>query len=274
MPPARRGVVVEEPDRAHPGSLVPRGGTGHEHPGLARAVQQRRLAVGDRSSTRRPHGFGGGPDAEADAAEEGDAQQQLDRPEGAREPFGPARCPEGGGAVEDRHRHDGPERGRADDPLELRDAGEPPATAVQAEPDVDGGAHGQQEEDDQREGRDPEGGVKCVEPHARGRDTRRGRCRRGRSPGGIAHGCRGRGGGSPGRSPSRALHGPGSGASRDGAVHGESGGLTERRTANVPPHDCRVCLRATERRPMSDNHPRSIARSTSASRSRRRPPIP
>ena len=183
IPPARAGSSSRNPTGRTPEARVPRGGTGHEHAGLARAVQQRRLAVGDRGSTGARTEFGGRPDAEADAAEEGDAQQQLDRPEGAREPFGPRASPRGR-----RHRRRPPSpRGtrarprrrsaRARGRLRTASGGlyrpRRMLTAVRTD---------SEEQDDQREGRDREWGAQVRRAGARGRGTRQPRCRRGRSP--------------------------------------------------------------------------------------------
>ena len=131
---------------------------------MAGAVEERGAApVGRRRVARRRGRLRGGPDAEADAAEDRDAQQHLCQPERTREPVGPGGAGNRGRPVEDDHGDERSERHGGDDALEIRDARETPAAAVQAEPDVDDGADGEEQAHDDREGRDEEGAAEAVE---------------------------------------------------------------------------------------------------------------
>ncbi len=98
-PVGEPAIVVEEAHRPDTRGPVTRRRPGDQDPGLAGAIEQGRLAVA-LTRVRRRHGVAGGPDAEPDATEDGDAQEQLDGPEGAREPMRPGVTTDHGGPVE------------------------------------------------------------------------------------------------------------------------------------------------------------------------------
>ena len=152
-PAGQARVVVEEADRANPGSRIALGRPGHQHADLAGPVEQRvTVAVGPGRCPARGV-VPGRPDAEPDAADDGDRDEELDQPERAREPFCQRPVGESGPRVEDGGGNDRAERDGHHDPDEVGNAGGAPSPAVEAKPDVDDRPNDEEETDDDRERR-------------------------------------------------------------------------------------------------------------------------
>ena len=247
MPPVSSGSSSRNP----PGGRRRPGNAGRSGPAAPRRRPRRRAAspaVRPHCPATRGHRIGGRPDAETDATEEGDAQQELDDPEGARE----SGCP----------------LGAADDCRPRRRSRWRRATRARRCPrsarargcwrTSSGGCTGriktltiaahrdQQQEAISGNAATPSGASSPLEPQGEGEV--RGHHDPGEiddqqvAPADVTGGTQDRPGGSPGlRFAAVDL-----GVSGDGADHRESRGLTDRRTANAPPCDVRL-LSATTR---------------------------
>ena len=159
----QRWIVIEEPDRNHAGARIPARRPRQEDAGLSGTVQERGVPIGRSGMAPATCPFRGGPDPEADSAEDGDAQEHLGQPERAREPVLPGRASNRGRPVEDDQRDERTERDGRDDPLEVGNAREAPPAAVQAELDVDDRANGEEQAHDHGEGGDEDRAAEAVE---------------------------------------------------------------------------------------------------------------
>ena len=169
-------VVIEIADREDAGVRVAQGRPGDDVAGLARAIEQRPTDVRKRGA-RLILALGRGADGEADTAKDSQADEQLGDPERSREAIHDGRTVEvcrlrPAEGVHDSCRHERPGDDTDEDPLELGDAGHPPAAVVQPALDAGGDAGEHQDRDDRRVPDEALGRDLAVEPERQGEEGR------------------------------------------------------------------------------------------------------